>query len=109
MLKSYYRPQLSCGKVMFSQECVKNSVPWGMPQCIWDIHPLANTPGQTPPGRPPKQTPQVVTAADRMHPTGMHSCSYHGLFNVQSDTGRERLIRSHSSARFCFELSGNLN
>ena len=23
--------------------------------------------------------------------------------------GRERLIRSHSSARFCFELSGNLN
>ena len=24
-------------------------------------------------------------------------------------TGRERLIRSHSSARFCFKLSGNLN
>ena len=24
-------------------------------------------------------------------------------------TGRERLIRSHSSARFCLELSGNLN
>ena len=24
-------------------------------------------------------------------------------------TGWERLIRSHSSARFCFELSGNLN
>ena len=24
-------------------------------------------------------------------------------------TGREWLIRSHSSARFCFELSGNLN
>ena len=24
-------------------------------------------------------------------------------------TGRERLIRSHSSARFCFELSRNLN
>ena len=27
----------------------------------------------------------------------------------QSDTGWVRLIRSHSSARFCFELSGNLN
>ena len=27
------------------------------------------------------------------------------LFN----TGRARLIRSHSSARFCFELSGNSN
>ena len=25
------------------------------------------------------------------------------------DTGRERLIRSHSSARFCFELSRNSN
>ena len=24
-------------------------------------------------------------------------------------TGRARLIRSHSLARFCFELSGNLN
>ena len=24
-------------------------------------------------------------------------------------TGQERLIRSHSSARFCFELSGNSN
>ena len=24
-------------------------------------------------------------------------------------TGRARLIRSHSSARFCFELSGNSN
>ena len=24
-------------------------------------------------------------------------------------TGRERLIRSHSSTRFCFELSGNSN
>ena len=27
----------------------------------------------------------------------------------QGITGRERLIRSHSSARFCFELSGNSN
>ena len=27
----------------------------------------------------------------------------------KSDTGRERLIRSHSSARFGFELSGNSN
>ena len=25
------------------------------------------------------------------------------------DTGREWLIQSHSSARFCFELSGNSN
>ena len=25
------------------------------------------------------------------------------------DTGQERLIQSHSAARFCFELSGNSN
>ena len=29
------------------------------------------------------------------------------LISKMSDTGWERLIRSHSSARFCFELSGN--
>ena len=29
--------------------------------------------------------------------------------NLQEHTGWERLIRSHSSARFCFELSGNSN
>ena len=28
-------------------------------------------------------------------------------FNLH--TGQERLIRSHSSTRFCFELSGNSN
>ena len=28
---------------------------------------------------------------------------------VNGNTGRERLIRSHSSARFSFELSGNSN
>ena len=28
---------------------------------------------------------------------------------VKGTTGRARLIRSHSSARFCFELSGNSN
>ena len=31
------------------------------------------------------------------------------FFSVSVYTGWVRLIRSHSSARFCFELSGNLN
>ena len=31
------------------------------------------------------------------------------MWNLAITTGRERLIRSHSSARFCFELSGNSN
>ena len=45
----------NCGKVMFSQVCVKNSVLNGMyPSMYWGRQP----PGQTPPGRqPPGQTP----------------------------------------------------
>ena len=33
----------------------------------------------------------------------------HALEDRNDSTGRERLIRSHLSARFCFELSGNSN
>ena len=33
----------------------------------------------------------------------------HQRYHDINTTGRERLIRSHSSARFCFELSGNSN
>ena len=37
-------------------------------------HPLGrHTPWQTPASADP---PQTATAADGMHPTGMHSCSY---------------------------------
>ena len=47
-----YRPQRSCGKVMFSQACVKNSVHGGgvcLSAC-WDTLPHADTtPQQTPP------------------------------------------------------------
>ena len=57
--------------------------------------PWADTPWQTPPAQ---CMLDMATTADSMHPTGMHSC-----------TGWERLIQSHSSARFCFELRGNSN
>ena len=64
-----YRPQIpptrSCGKVMFSQACVKNSIHRG------HVHP----PGQAPPWQtPPSQ--QTASAADGTHPTGMHSCFF---------------------------------
>ena len=83
----------SCGKVMFSQVCVKNSVhsggrgrvypsmhwSWGggcVSQhalgrwVVWQTPPWADTlPAQTAPPPPP-----VATAPDGMHPTGMHSC-----------------------------------
>ena len=45
-----------------------------------------------------KQRPPA--RAGGTHPTGMYCCF---------TTGWERLIRSHSSAKFCFELSGNSN
>ena len=67
-----YRPQRSCGKVMFSQACVKNSVHTVGDVCLsacWD------TPsGRHPP--PPGQTSPGVNTADGAHPTGMHSCGY---------------------------------
>ena len=46
--KYIYRPQRSCGKVIFSQACVKNSVHRGGGVCLsacWDTH----SPRQTPP------------------------------------------------------------
>ena len=36
-------------------------------------------------------------------------CRYFLVQCFNHFTGRARLIRSHSSARFCFELSGNSN
>ena len=58
----------SCGKVMFSQARVKNSVyRWG--RCT---PPPADTPQMdTPMARPPRQ---MAIGADSTHPTGMHSC-----------------------------------
>ena len=62
-----------CGKVMFSQACVKNSVHLG-----------GGCPGPGPGGvcprgvsrpRPGGVSAQTATAADGTHPTGMHSCS----------------------------------
>ena len=72
---------------MFSKVCVQNSVHRGevdSPKA--DTFPGRHPTGQTPPGRHPSgQTPpgqtapraphhQTVTAAEDMHPTGMHSC-----------------------------------
>ena len=58
---------------------------------------------------------RMTKKSDKKSKTGQHS----GRSQPQTkavvkpvsyaDTGRERLIRSHSSARFCFKLSGNFN
>ena len=49
----------------------------------------------------------VSSAIGRFHRIRLAHVSFGYL--VKTNTGRERLIRSHSSARFCFELSGNSN
>ena len=59
-----------------------------LPSACWDTHPLDTPPGQTPPRKtscpvhagihtppcPVHAGIDVATAADGMHPTGMHSC-----------------------------------
>ena len=69
----------SCGKVMFSQAYVKNSVPGGRCTPPWADPPGTHPPwANTPPGRqsPWAESPhhQTPTAADGTHSTGMHSC-----------------------------------
>ena len=54
-----YRPQRSCVKVMFSHVSV----------ILFTVAGVANT--------PPPTSPEMATAADVMHPTGMYSCSMH--------------------------------
>ena len=73
----------SCGKVMLSQACVKNSVHRGR---VCQTPPRADThpPGQTTPPTPQKHT---ATAADGTHPTGIHSCLTHKLANFSLHDG----------------------
>ena len=78
----------SCGKVMFSQACVKNSLrevstsassgegclPLGLPR---QPPPPADTPPRQTPllGRHPQaDPPEMGTSVDSTHPTLMHSC-----------------------------------
>ena len=85
----------SCGKVMFSQACVKNSVHWGvcMGGCmsggtccrgghVWQG--ACMTAGE------------MATAADGTHPTGMHSCyiltSIYSSFSVISNVDVAQLL-----------------
>ena len=114
---------------------VKCPSPW--PDTPWADPPVRHPLGRHPLGRhyAPPTFNQTATAADGTHPTGMHCCfesvtcnnwkmsldqsekkvnslvtsKTSGILDINCITGWERLIRSHSSARFCFELSGNSN
>ena len=73
-----YRPQRSCGKVMFSQTCVKNSVHMGcLPKCMLGY---IATLGRHPPGRhlswgdiPQAETTWADTPLGRHPPGQTHS------------------------------------
>ena len=78
----------SCGKVMFSQACVKNSVHRRVGVCpkkCWDTPPGRQPSWQTPPqvdtpqadipwADIPPNTTGYGQQAGGTHPTGMHSC-----------------------------------
>ena len=80
-------------------------------------HPAGrHPPGQTSRGRhPPGQTPPAhwmlgYTWLLLQMVCILLECIFVFLCQLRNSiTGWERLIRSHSLARFCFELSGNLN
>ena len=96
---NFYRPQRSCGKVMFFTR-VFDSVHRG----VWPTHPnrctppsWADTPRQagTPPlGRHPP--PGTATAADGTHPTGMYSCLI-GQASTSKTTLQPQVIRYDTS------------
>ena len=111
-----YRPQRSCGKVIFSQASVSHSVHGGcLPQCML---------GYTPPGKhspspeahppeahpPPRNTHPMVIAADGTHPTGMLSslvctqCQWSpGTIN-STHTGTHLHTSAHMSLLYFFRM-----
>ena len=64
-----YRPERSCGKVMFLHLSVILST--GGEENPLNRHPSVDPPEQTPHEHTPYET---ATAADGTNPTGMHSC-----------------------------------
>ena len=74
--KVHYRPQHSCGKVMFLHLSVSHSVHRRGVVVYPSMHRGRHPPGQTDiPAYTGADTPlPTATAADGTHPTGMHSC-----------------------------------
>ena len=71
----HYRPQRSWAKVIFSQECVKNSVHRGggcLPQCMLGYTPPGTRPPQTRQADPPGTRPPPTRQADPPRPGRHH-------------------------------------
>ena len=113
MSTDYYRPQRSCGKVMFLHLSVSNSVHCHPPgrHTPWADTPQAATPGQTPPlGRHTPPTPCPVHAGIHTHPCTVHA-------GIQSTSGRYAsywnayllvlIFLLSNTITFCFRFSIN--
>ena len=103
---AYYRPQRSCGKVMFLHLSVILFRGGCLPQYMLGYTPQADTPwaDTTPDRHPPlgRHIPlgrplPAETAADGTHPTGMHSCSQ--SFN---GTGTGRIASDYALWKFSY-------
>ena len=75
----YYRPKRSCGKIMFLHVSVILSTGGG----VWQP-PSRQTPFRADPSPQPDTPPEMATAADGTHPTGIHSCYIY--FPVKDDS-----------------------
>ena len=81
----FYRPQRSCGKVMFLHLSVILSMAGGLAgRHPLDRHPPGRHPlaDRHPPGR--QTPPGTATAADDTHPTRMHFCRHYVVADVDT-------------------------
>ena len=114
-----YRPQRSCGKVIFSQASVSHSVHGGcLPQCMLGYTPKQTLPlpGSTSPQKHtlpeahPRPPPPMVTATDGTHPTGMVSslvctrCQWSPRTINSTHTGTRLHTFAHMSLLYFFRM-----
>ena len=86
LLTVFYRPQRSCGKVMFSEACVNNSVHAGIHTPLVR-HPLFR--------HPPKQTPHGQTPPPDGYWNAFLSQLYVGVIDGIHETEK---VREHFTA-----------
>ena len=98
----YYRPQRSCGKVMFSQASVILSTRGQgvrVADTLWADTPQADTPSRHPQAdTPPADTP--------LPPTGMHSCSevFYMSVNLHTQHVQHQHLMLQKCMRFCSRI-----
>ena len=106
-----YRPQRSCGKVMFLHVSAILSMGGVCQDTPIGRH---KPPRQTLPSHthsPGKHPPVTVTAADGTHPTGMHSCAIICLKAKKNPISfnNKQAIKTKSKSCICIVVTINTN